>query len=93
MRSNPSLHLRAGSSEAKADKLPIQVRIGAAAGQKFKVITGFDDSPAIHDQYEIGIPDRTEAVSDDQAGPALEKLGKSLLDAHFGDGVYNNTYS
>ena len=41
------------------------------------------DIPVIHDQYQIGIPDRRQSVGDYETRPALHESVHRLLDTFF----------
>lgn len=48
--------------------------------QQILMFTPFDDLTLIQHQYQVGVTDRAEAMSDDKARPPFEKLFERLLD-------------
>ena len=44
----------------------------------------FDDAAVIHDKYKIGVAYRRQAVSYNEAGPALHQLCERVLDLQLG---------
>ncbi len=48
----------------------------------------FDDLSLIHDDNEICVPDRGQAMCDDNAGAVLHDELHGALDRLFGSGVY-----
>ena len=51
------------------------------------MLSGFDNVAVIHDQDQIGIADRGEAVSDDEACASLHEVLHAFLDQDFGTGI------
>lgn len=47
----------------------VEVRVVALAGEQFEVVSLLHDPAAVHDENCLGVPDRGEAVRDDEAGP------------------------
>ena len=56
--------------------------------QKRFMAAAFDDLSLIHDDNEICVPDRGQAMCDDNAGAVLHDELHGALDRLFGSGVY-----
>src|SRR4051794_12284880 len=66
----------------------IQAGVAAVRGQQVVVGAFLDDPSMLHHQDEIGVPDRREAVGDDEGGSALHRIGHRRLDQDLGARVH-----
>ena len=62
-------------------------RVGAVAGEQLGVRTLLDDVAVLHDEDDVGVADRRQAVRDDEAGPVAAQRGHRVLDQQLGPGV------
>ena len=66
----------------------IQFIVFALLREQLLVIADFRDLAMVHNHDFIRIPDRTQTVSNDQAGTVLHQTDHRVLDILFGTGVY-----
>ena len=72
---------QAGLRRSVGDDLqPVQPRIGAVAGEQHVMAAGLDDSALFHDDDQIRLAHRRQAMGDDQRGAVLHQPGQRLLD-------------
>src|SRR5438309_9406334 len=65
----------------------VQIGIEAILREQFLVSTFFYDAAMIHDEDQLGVPNRGESVGDDKTRPALHQLGHGSLDLHVGSSI------
>src|SRR5215217_8746189 len=71
-----------------AELAVVEVGVEAARRQQRGVGAALGDAAGFYDQDHIRIADRTEAVRDDHARPAIQQGSESFLDEAFGTGVH-----
>ena len=62
-------------------------RVSAAAPQKVRMAAAFDDAAGVQHQDLVGVDDRGEAMSDNEAGMAFGDFGQRPLDGALSDSV------
>src|SRR5208337_123619 len=62
--------------------------IEAAPVEQFLVASLFDNLAVVDDHHYVGIPDRAEAVGNDEAGAPLHQAEQGFLDAQLGARIH-----
>jgi hypothetical protein len=57
----------------------VEVGVAAAGGQQHGVAAALDDLAGLDHQDQIGVPDRAQAVRDDNAGASTQRRPKNCL--------------
>jgi hypothetical protein len=57
----------------------VEIRVAAAGSQQFGVAAALDDLAGLDHQDQAGVPDRAQAVRDDNAGASTQRRPKNCL--------------
>ena len=66
----------------------IEISVEATATKKLIVVSGFHDLTLIHNEYNISLANRGEAVRYDKARASCGHLREGVLNLHFGTRIY-----
>ena len=65
----------------------VEAPVGAVGVEKLSVGALFDDAAFFHDDDDVGVANRGQAVRDDEGRAALAQGVHGLLDVHLGAGI------